>query len=136
VLAIRLRNLAVGAIALTAVLAGCQAGPWQEQPASFYSINQCSAPIQVLGTTSLSDGGTVIPSTELAIPAGERDTARSDFDLAHADGALYLWVAAGDSKKWPSEPTAHIALADMTVDKSNPDWPRYTYEISGDLCPN
>jgi hypothetical protein len=132
----RLRNLAIGAIALTAVLAGCEVGGWQDEPASFYALNGCTVPILAGASKSTDLAGWPISSTQNLIQPGERDTTRSDFDLAHSDGALYLWVAVGDSKKWQSEPTAHVALTDMTVDKSNPDWPRYTYEISGDMCPN
>ncbi len=116
------------------VLAGCEVAGWQEQPASFYAINGCSVPIHAMGTVSTGLAGW---SSDYADPLqpGERDTWRSDFDLAHADGALYLWVVRGDVKKWPSEPTAHVSLTEMTVDKSNPDWPDYTYQISGDMCP-
>jgi|GEM_PF-6249401 len=134
---IRSRAWAFGVTLIAAcVLAGCEAGPWQEQPASFYAVNGCSVPILAGATDSTDLAGWSIPSTQGQIQPGERDTTRSDFDLADTDGALYLWVAAGDSKKWPSEPTARVALADMSVDKSNPDWPDYVYEISGGMCPN
>lgn len=125
-----------GAIIVACVLAGCQVGAWQDEPATFYAINGCTVPIQATATVSTDLAGWSTDQNAKPLKPGEQDTWRSDFDLAHAGGALYLWVAAGDSKKWPSEPTAHIALTDMTVDKSNPNWPDYTYVISGDLCPN
>ena len=130
----RVPNMMAAPVAACA-LAGCEVAPWQEEPASFYAVNSCSMSVQVLGTTSKLDAGRGIPSTEDAIPPGERDRARSDFDLADADGALYIWVAGGDSKNWPDVPTARVELDVMKVDRTNPDWPEYTYEISGDLCP-
>lgn len=131
-------RVAVFGVALIAACAlpGCQVGAWQEQPASFYAVNGCTVPIQATATVSTDLAGWSTDQNAKPLQPGERDTWRSDFDLAHADGALYLWVTAGDSKNWPDQPTAHVALADMTVDKSNPDWPDYVYEISGDMCPS
>lgn len=122
-------------LSATFAMSGCTVGSGQEEPMSVYVINGCSTPILAGATEDTALAGWSIPSTLEAIAPGGRATARSDFDLASVGPAIYLWVSPDGATSWPAQPSARVLLSDMTIERTNPAWPSYLYEVSGPLCP-